>query len=205
MKKFSLAYIPETMEIKLMNYLKKNINLDSREFEKLSIGLTLILFNVFEIFLVVLLAFLLGILKESLVFTLTFMIIRTFAAGVHCKTGHQCIITTLTFYLGSALLSKYYPINSQYAFIVGLAGSILLYKYAPADTENHPILGKEYRKKLKMKTMLSVALILVINLIINSTLLFNCAMYAIILESISVLPITYKIFNVNYNNYKLYE
>ena len=205
MKKCNFAYIPENMSTKIINYFKINLNLSNEDIEKLSIGVTIILFNIFEAALVFISAFLLGIIKETILFSIIFIPLRMLAAGVHCKTGSACIITTLSFYIGSTLLSKYYPVINSYAFIIGIICTIALFKYAPADTQNRPILGQEQRKKLKIKTMLIASLILLINLLISNNILFNCSMYALLLETLSVLPLTYKAFGVKYNNYKSYE
>lgn len=205
MKKWNFAYIPEISNEKLMNYFENNLNLNSDQIEALSIGVTVILFNVFEMFLVLFLSYFLGVLKESILFCIMFIPLRMFAAGIHCKSGHACIITTLIFYLGSSLLSKYCPLQNTLIFFISTVCIILLLKYAPADTENRPILGKECRNKLKIKTISVAILILFINITLGNNTTLNCSMYALIIEAISVMPLTYKLFGASYNNYKLYE
>ena len=205
MKRYNLAYIPELIDTKLMLYFKNNLNLSSEDIENLSIGVTVIIFNIFEAFLVLICSVFLGIIKETIIFYIMFIMLRIFAAGVHCKTGHACIITTFILFIGASLLAKYYPLAISKVFIIVVASIGLLFKYAPADTENRPILGHDHRRKLKIKTVLSASLILFISLLSNDPLIFNCAMYALIIEVISVLPFTYKLLGVNYNNYRLYE
>ena len=63
MKKWNFAYIPEISNEKLMNYFENNLNLNSDQIEALSIGVTVILFNAFEMFLVLFLSYFLGVLK----------------------------------------------------------------------------------------------------------------------------------------------
>ena len=120
MKKWNFAYIPEISNEKLMNYFENNLNLNSDQIEALSIGVTVILFNAFEMFLVLFLSYFLGVLKESILFCIMFIPLRMFAAGIHCKSGHACIITTLIFYLGSSLLSKYCPLQNTLMFFISI-------------------------------------------------------------------------------------
>ena len=205
MKKCSFADIPESASDRLMGYFTNNLNLNTEDIEKLSIGLTVILLNIFEMTLVFILSFFLGVIKETLIFSIMFTLLRTLGSGVHCKTSSQCITVTLTFYIGAALLSKYFPVNTVPALCISLICTAFLYKYAPADTENRPILGERHRKKLKIEITIMALLIILANLIIADNALFNPSMYAMVIETIIVLPCTYKLMNVNYNNYKLYE
>ena len=205
MKKYSIDYVSEVIGIKLTNYFSNCLNLSSDDREKLLIGATVILFNMLEVCIVFTLAFLLGILKETMLFTIMFVPLRMLAAGVHCKTGSTCLLITVIFYIGSSLLCKYCPIRISYAIILGIMCIIAFLKYAPADTENRPILGEKHRRMIKIKTISIAVLILVINILIKNATLFNCAMYALIIETVSILPLTYKIFNYTYNNYKFYE
>lgn len=205
MKKYRFEGIFEDAEIKIINFFKNNLNFNDRDVEKISIGITVVLFNIFEMSLIFISAFLLGIITQTLLFTVLFVPLRMLAAGVHCKTGQSCMLVTLSLYIGSVLLSTYLPVKPLYALVVGILCIPILSRYAPADTENRPILGKRRRNKLKIETICIVVLILSIVFLSKSTTLSNCAMYAIIIQSISIIPFTYKIFGVNYNNYTLYE
>ena len=72
---------------------------------------------------------------------------RTFSGGFHLKTHLGCIITTCAFYCGTALLAKYIVLSNIAKYIIitllGIFGIFMIKLYAPADTENVPILNKK--------------------------------------------------------------
>lgn len=188
-----------------LEYIRVNLNLTDRDMAKLTIGITLFLFNVFELLLVIALAVFLGVIKETILFSIMFAPLRMLAAGVHCRTGRACIATTLLFYVGSSLISAYCPISSIYCFAVEFICLMVLAKYAPADTESRPIIEKKRRMKIKIKTVSVALLIMFLTAFSHDMTIINCGMFALIIESISILPATYKLFSYKYNNYITYE
>jgi accessory gene regulator protein AgrB len=44
-----------------------------------------------------------------------------------------------------------------------------------------------------------------LSIVIKNNTLSNCFIFALIIQIIIMLPITYKLFGVSYNNYKNYE
>jgi accessory gene regulator B len=83
--------------------------------------------------------------------------------------------------------------------------AIFFYKYAPADTEKHPLLNAKLRKKLKLKTIFILLILLIIGLITNSFYFRNLIILATLSQLILILPLTYKLLNRRYNNYANYN
>jgi accessory gene regulator B len=169
--------------IKIFNYLKKQSKLDSLELEKLYLGISVIAFNIFELLLVFIAAFFIGIIKEVLLFSIMFTPLRFTAAGVHCKSNLACIIITLTSYIGASYISVKYPLSIFFACIISVICTVILYKYSPADTESRPILGTEHRKKLKIQTTIIASILILINLLLLNKNIFSLTMFTLILES----------------------
>ena len=76
---------------------------------------------------------------------------RSFTGGIHLKTHLGCMLTTSCLYLGPIIVTKYFQINNDlilYVFtaIITIFSIFIIAKYAPADTENIPILTKKERK-----------------------------------------------------------
>lgn len=206
MKQFLLNINPcNFICAKMFGHLKKQSNLDDIELEKLYLGIMVIVFNISELILVFITAFFVGILKEVLLLFIMFAALRITAAGLHFRSNLVCLITTITSYIGSAYISKNFPINISSACLVSFICGILLFKYAPADTEKRPILGEKHRKRLKILTTIIVLILVAINLILLNKVLFNLTMFSLIIEALSVLPCSYKLIKENYNNYKKYE
>ena len=189
---------------KIIFYLEKNLEFDDIEKEKLYLGIISILINVIKTSLICLIALITGCLKETLFMILVFFCLRVTAAGLHAKSNFDCTIISLIAYIGGSNLAIYMPINRG-GIIICILLTIALYKYSPADTSNKPIIGKEVRKKLKLKTLKTAIIFLTLNLITLNIKLVNLTMYAMLFQVISILPITYKLLKRSYNNYERYE
>lgn len=205
MNPLNITYSPKSLYRHFLEYIKINLNLTDRDMAKLTIGIALFSFNVFELILVIAFAVFLGVIKETMLFSIMFAPLRMLAAGVHCRTRRACIATTLLFYVGSSFISAYYPISYSYCFVVEFICLMVLAKYAPADTESRPIIGKNRRMKIKIKTVSVALLIVFLTAFSHDMTIINCGMFALIIESISILPSTYKLFSYKYNNYITYE
>lgn len=197
--------IYEFLTEKALSYFKKHTELDDISIEKLSLGLMIIFLNLFKLSLVLIVTSFLGLLKVSIILMVMISTLRTNAAGVHAKTSLGCTLSTLFIYIISSYLTVKHPIPIIVCFFLMLLSTIILYFYSPADTSNRPIIGEARRKKLKITTVIISIIFTILNIIISNTYLFNITMYSLLFQSISVLPITYKILKQPYNNYELYE
>ncbi|SFU39924.1 accessory gene regulator B [Clostridium sp. DSM 8431] len=190
---------------KLTIYIGNSLNLNIKDLEKLYLGIMVILLNLSKITIVCIFAFLIGIFKETVILLGMFSVIRLSAAGIHLKSNFQCTIACLVMYLGGAFLAVNYPINIRSVLLIIFILLIILYKYSPADTENRPILGKKHRKELKIRTIKSSLILVAINVVFLNSIILNLLMYAFFIQTICVIPFTYRVFGMKYNNYKEYD
>lgn len=194
---------------KICNYLTKKIRkqmpeVDDERAEVINYGLHIVVGEVPKTFVFVAIAVLMGILKE---FLITFFIIlpyRTCSGGFHLKTHIGCIIATTCYYCGIAYISRYqlFGDNIKYILIplIWILGMIMCKLYAPADTENIPILRKKERR---IKQILSYAILtvtLIIGLIINNYIISNIIILGMLIQSIMISRIAYKLTNNKYGH-----
>ena len=150
----------------ITNKIKQNVdNIDEEKELVINFGVRLIFGELPKILLLFIIGFLLGIGWYTLVFFFLLCPYRSFTGGFHLKTHLGCMITTSILYLGPVLLAKYLPIQQNYilyimAGIVAIFSIFIIIKYAPADTENIPILTKKERKSKKIKACISLVTIL---------------------------------------------
>ena len=148
------------------------------------------------IFIIIALA--LGILKEFILAMLIIMPYRAVSGGVHLKTHIGCILGTSIAYCGTAYLSKiivFEPIYLKYIVIalVWMFGMIMVKLYAPADTENVPILRKEDRRRKKILSYVILTIYLVISIFIKNNLISNIIILGMFMQSIMISRFVYKI------------
>ena len=194
----------------LISKMRKQLpDIDDEKAEVLNYGLQLVIGEVPKTFLLILIAFLLGIGPLTL---LTFLLILPYkmaSGGFHLKTHLGCIIGTTSFYCGIVLLSKNIVIEPEilkYAIItaVWLFGMLMCKLYAPADTENVPILSQKERKKKRIASYITLSITLIAAVIIKDSTISNILIFGTLFQSIIITKLAYRITNNKYG-YELYN
>ena len=194
----------------LISKMRKQLpDIDDEKAEVLNYGLQLVIGEVPKIFLLILIAFLLGIGPLTL---LTFLLILPYkmaSGGFHLKTHLGCIIGTTSFYCGIVLLSKNIAIEPEmlkYAIItaVWLFGMLMCKLYAPADTENVPILSQKERKKKRIASYITLSITLIAAVIIKDSTISNILIFGTLFQSIIITKLAYRITNNKYG-YEIYD
>jgi accessory gene regulator B len=76
--------------------------------------------------------------------------------------------------------------------------------YAPADTEKRPIVSKKRRIIYKILSSSMLAIYIILILILNNNFIVNTLIFAMLTETFMIHPLSYKMFNMSYNNYIQY-
>ena len=146
-------------------------------------------------------AIILGVFKEMIILLIFFNILRKSAFGLHATKSWICLVSSSIIFIGIPMIAKNIIIPYIIKIILGLFGIILIYKYAPADTIKSPIIKETRRKKYKKISTIKCIIFTFLYLIIRNELLSNIIILSIWIEIFIILPITYKIFHLSYNNY----
>ncbi len=194
---------------KICDYLTNKIRnkmpeIDKERAEVINYGLHLVLGEIPKTFIFIVIATLLGVLKEFLITVLVIFPYRAFSGGFHLKTHIGCIVGTSLMYCGIAYISKLFIISEAYKYIlIGLVwifGMIMCKLYAPADTENVPILRKKERKMKQILSYITLTTILSLGIIIKDNIISNIIILGMLIQSITISRIAYKLTNNNYGH-----
>lgn len=189
--------------------IKDNVeNIDEEKEMVINFGIRLIFGEMPKIILLFIIGFLLGIGWYTVIFFFLLAMYRSFTGGFHLKTHIGCMITTSILYLLPIFLAKYITISQSYILhimiaLVGTFSIFIITKYAPADTENIPILSKKERKSKKIKAYIALVMLTVIILASPDKQISYMLIYGIFLQNLTVLPISYKLTNNKYG-YEVY-
>lgn len=183
----------------LLNKIRKaDLSIDDEKAEIIYYGLQNLVGELPKILIVCTIAIMLGLFKEIVIGTIVLMIYRGFAGGVHLKTHISCLLTSTFLMIGSAYLAKYYTYENELLIysLIFCIDFIIAFIYAPADTENRPIMKEFQRKRQKV---ISCCIVLIVYLlstfIIKDKTITNLFMYMIFVESFMITPFAYKIFD----------
>ena len=182
-----------------------NKDLSQRDIDKIKYGLEGLYITITKLIFIIIVSIILGIWKETLLLILIFNGIRLTGFGVHAKRSIDCLISSTLFFILFPILCIKLTIPLIVKIILFIPLTVLIGIFAPADTEKRPLINKKKRKIYKILSIIISIIYMTIAIVIKNNTLSNCFIFAIVIQIIIMLPITYKIFGVSYNNYKTYE
>ena len=197
---------------KLCNYIlekmkKKMPEIDDEQAEIITYGLQMIIGEIPKIFILFGVGFLFGVGWYMLFAYFAMLPYRAMSGGFHLKTHIGCIVGTVLFYYGNIIISNLlYLDNIQKYILIGLTfifGMLMVSMYAPADTENVPIISKHERRKKKILSFFTLSLTLIAAAFIPDRVLSNILIIGTILQSLSITRLAYKITKNKYG-YEIY-
>lgn len=171
--------------------------IDDERAEIINYGLQLAIGEIPKTFIILFIAWACGVLDLAILTMVIITPYRAVVGGAHFKTHFKCVLATSIFYIGIALISKYIVLNKmvQYIFtsFVWIFGFAMISLYAPADTEDVPILREKERKLKKILSYIIISLMLIISLIIKNTVICNILLFGALLQTVAITRIMYKI------------
>lgn len=185
---------------KSITFITNQKDYSKEDIDKLRYGLEGIYLTFYKMIIILLVAFLLHILKEVLIFLIIFNIIRYPAFGFHANTSLECLIISLICVVGIPFLLLRIDLNLYTKILIDLICVIQFILYAPADTVKRPLPNKKKRKIRKICAIICCILYSIISIIFNNYI-SDLLIAAIIVETIMINPLIYKIFKQPYRNY----
>ena len=192
----------------LTNRIRKEMpEIDDEKAEVINYGLQNIVGEIPKIFLLFIISYILGMFKEVLFMFIVLLPYRGASGGFHLKTHLGCIILTTTFYCGNVLLSQNVVLDDITKYIlIGIAwifGMFMIKLYAPADTENVPILSKKERKNKQIIAYITYSIGMIAALLIQDNVISNIVLFGNLLQTLTITKLAYRLTKNKYG-YEVY-
>ena len=189
----------------LTNKIRKEMpEIDDERAEVIMYGLQNIIGELPKGILILVIAYFLGIFKLTLMAVLLIAPYRCFSGGVHMKTHIGCIIYTLILYSGSALLGKYIVLQGITKYVISTIiwtfCMFMINLYAPADTENVPILRKQERRQKQIFSYIILTVEFVIAVLINNTVISGIIIFGDLIQTLTITRLAYNITDNKYGH-----
>ena len=192
----------------LTNRIRKEMpEIDDERAEVINYGLQNIVGEIPKIFLLFIIACVLGMFKEVLFMFVVLLPYRGASGGFHLKTHLGCILGTTAFYCGNVFLSQHVILDDITKYIlIGISwifGMFMIKLYAPADTENVPILSKKDRKKKQRIAYITYSIGLIAALLIQDNVISNILLFGNLLQTLTITKLAYRLTKNKYG-YEVY-
>ena len=189
----------------ILNKMRKEMpEITDEKAEEIQYGLELIIGEMPKMILLVGVSFLLGIGWYMIFAYIVLIPYKMMVGGFHLHTHLGCIIGSAIFYYGNIFLSKFILLDNIQKYILVAStlvfGILMISLYAPADTENVPIISKKERKTKKILSYIFLTITLGISLLIPNQVLSNILIFGIILQTLTITRIAYKLTKNKYGH-----
>lgn len=183
---------------------KKMPEIDDEKAEIILYGIQLIIGEIPKMFVLFGIGFLLGIGWYLLFAYAVMMPYRAATGGFHLKSHLGCILGTSLFYYGNVFLSKILVLDNiqKLLLILGtfIFAIIMITLYAPADTENVPIISKKERKQKKILAYIVLGITLVAAWFVPDSTMSNILVFGTLIQTITITRLAYIITNNKYGH-----
>ncbi len=190
----------------ILDYLMKNISnyntYSNSKLKEIKYGLETLYLTITKTIVIIILSIILNTYHNLFLLIIFYSLLRLFGSGLHATKSIYCWISSLLiFSLIPIIIDKIY-ISKKIMITISSICTILILFYSPSDTIKRPMNNKKKRLIDKiictiLSTIYTSYIIISNNYIYNNILLFSQ-----IIETALILPISYKLFNLRYNNYK---
>ena len=189
----------------ITNRIRKEMpEIDDERAEIIMYGLQNIIGELPKGILILLIAYLLGVFKVTLISMLIIAPYRSVSGGVHSKTHIACIILTSILYIVPAILGKYIFLTGIVKYIVAVLVwifcMIMIKLYAPADTENVPILRKKERRQKQILSYIILTVEFIFAVITTNTINTGIIIFGDLIQTLTITRLAYNLTGNKYGH-----
>ena len=187
-----------------INKIRNSNQYSEDKIAEIKYGLESIYLTVTKLVVICLVAIILKIFKELIIFLALYNLARIPSFGLHANKSWICLLSSLIIFIIAPIICTIIYIPIYFKSIVGIILIYLYYKWAPADTKKRPIINQKRRLLYKILSVSIVSIFSILSLCITDTFISNSLITCLIIQAIIISPWTYKLFNLPYDNYKSY-
>ncbi len=189
-----------------MNLIKKQYpQYDEIKLAEIKYGLASIYLTISKTIVIGAIAFILGILKELIIFTIIYNILRMPSFGLHATKSWICLVSSTLIFIGIPYICTLITIPILLKIIAGIVGILLIFKNSPADTAKKPIINPKRRLTYKIISTVIAIIFVILSVTISNDFLSNSFIFALIIQCFVTSKAVYKLFGLPYDNYKNYQ
>lgn len=165
------------------------------QLEVLSYGYVLFLENAYKTLALLIIAILTHTLLQTAIIIGSFVLVRSFAGGIHCKSGLGCTACMILVWAIGLVIARVGILLPLVLFMMLIVIGVIV-KYAPRTTRNNPIRREEVRKAKRRGAIISTGVLFGIGAVIGFGFgrmeVLNMITASLFIESLSILLLVKK-------------
>ena len=128
---------------RITDWLIANGCVEDEERDIINFGIGQGLLIILNIVTTITLGIVLGVVFESIIFLMSFMILRSYAGGYHADTKIKCYLSSVIIIIISFTLLKNLLWTKSFCFLVSMLTTIIIFILAPVSNLTNPLDKKE--------------------------------------------------------------
>ncbi|KGL43744.1 hypothetical protein EP56_08045 [Listeriaceae bacterium FSL A5-0209] len=190
------------MAAKITRTIFRDREVDEDRFAIVKYGVEIFLVNVTKGITVYLAAALLGMIWQTLIVHLSYLMIRRHSFGLHAKTSLGCTITSVVVFVVLPYFVKEVQLSGWMIVIISALILLNIAIFSPSDTEKMPLFNAQKRHDLRRKSIINTLIVISVAILMPISDIQSLILYGGILQVLTIHPITYKLLKRRYNNYE---
>ncbi|RLL42889.1 hypothetical protein D8M04_15180 [Oceanobacillus piezotolerans] len=168
MKKLELNKISltEAAAIRVAEWVNTQLKEDNKAYLKLKLGLEMLFINITKMLIVYSMAYILNLLTATIIFHLSYYLIRKNAYGVHAKTSALCSLISVLYFVGIPYVATLVTIPNAIILVIYLINAVILYFFAPSFTRKSAKMSDSRKLKLRNQSMMMCFILMLVTLFI---------------------------------------
>lgn len=138
--------------------LSANKIIDINNQEIYSYGLELFLFKFTLYAIILIISVLTNSFLISLIFTVSYMILRQYTGGYHCRSSEICMIVSIFIYMLMLLLYNIDVHSYSLILVFNILSCLIIILKAPIENENNPLTINEIKRYRILSIIISIIL-----------------------------------------------
>lgn len=186
----------------IMNNITKYNNYNDVKLKEIRYGLESLYLSISKVIIILIISIFIHTTKYLCLFFITFGLLRLVAFGLHTNKTIECWIGSLSIF---TLIPYLIKDNIMINYTLSIILLIIICIYAPSDTKKRPLINKKKRLIYKVLSIILSIIYIIIIFTTNNLIFKNTLFFSLLLESILILPTSYKLLGLTYNNYTSYK
>lgn len=175
----------------IAGYIEKFIDIETYSMSKVRLGIEIMLINISKLTILFITASIFRAFVPTLIVLISFGVIRKTGGGIHAKTSLRCTVFSVLGLVGGAIIGLRLTMDKWVVILLIVIFNILIYKYAPRDTEKNPIKDKDKRIRLRNITLRNMNILIIVALFLSDDIRTLIIM-GIFLAIVTIIPIQNK-------------
>lgn len=178
----------QSFEAKIVNYLMENDIIMEEDLELYSYGLKQLFYLGINVITAIMIGMLLGMIWQSVLFSLAYIPLRQYAGGYHASNSVRCYILSLILIYVALLTVKHAAVDLTIVLCVIVISNIIIWIKAPVESKNKRLNDKEKKAFGKYARGIAVIESSVSLAILNvSVIAAKCVLISVALSAILVM------------------